>query len=70
MKAPSTPKKKSMGKKVGHEDKIFAESLREMFGNKNAKRIMVRPSAMKRAYSMYLQGRLGDFTINFDEIPF
>ena len=31
---------------------------------------MVRPSAMKRAYSMYLQGRLGDFTINFDEIPF
>ena len=34
MKAPSTPKKKSMGKKVGHEDKIFAESLRDVWEQK------------------------------------
>ena len=70
MKAPSTPKKKTMGKKVGYEDKVFAESLREMFGNKNAKRIMARPSSMKKAYGMYLQSRLGDFKLDFDEIPF
>lgn len=70
MKAPASPKRKTMGKKVAIEDQAFSLALKEMFGNKNAKRIIAKPSAMKRAYGMYLQSRLSDFTLEYDEIPF
>jgi hypothetical protein len=60
--------KKTMGKKVGQYDNQFEIVLKKMVGNNNARRIMTRPSAMKRAYSMYLQGKLADITP--DEILF
>ena len=67
-KPPSKPQTKTMGKKVGQYDNQFEIVLKKMVGNNNARRIMARPSAMKRAYSMYLQGKLADITP--DEILF
>ena len=68
MRTPSKPQTRTMGKKVGQYDNQFEIVLKKMVGNNNARRIMARPSAMKRAYSMYLQGRLAD--IRPDEILF
>jgi len=68
VKVPSRPAKKTMGKKVGQYDNQFEIVLKKMLGNNNASRVMAKPSAMKRAYNMYLQGKLSD--IRPDEILF
>ena len=72
MNNPPKKNTKTMGKakNVGHRDEAFEFSLKEMFGNKNASRILSKPSAMKRAYGMYLKSRLADFKLEYDEIPF
>jgi len=72
MKAPTRPAKKTMGKKVGQHDPMFESALKESLGSKNAKRIMSKPSAMKRAYGMYLKGTLSEYfkVAHPDDIPF
>ena len=57
-----------MGKKTGQLDNHFEGYLKDRFGAKATAKILASKSNTKRAYSMYLQGKLADFTP--DEIPF
>lgn len=72
MKQLSAPKKKTMGRKVGQYDPMFESALKESLGAKNARKIMSRPSAMKRAYDMYLKGSLSEYfkVAHPNDIPF